>query len=448
MATVFRWIERMALRLRLFPADEWLGMRLFLSVTALLWVFVGCFVYYQGQREREFKIKLLTTQLLQLNEEMAIMAGRGDSLLRGTIETSEKNSHLRNLRVTVLDTLGHVLNDNMTSRAHKLPNHIQRPEIQQALREGTGFIVRRNSETMGEDYFYVASSFPSLGLVVRTALPYNVQLVHSLSADRGFIWFSVCVALVLTLVFYRQTRLLDQMVRRVQEQENARLKRQLTLNMSHELKTPVASIQGYVETILQNPDLDEAHLRQFLQRCHVQTLRLTNILRDINTLNRIDEAPEQMPCAFLDLRPLIEGVFRESQLAASQREMTLSLDLPPEIPLSGNEGLLYSVFRNLLDNSIAYAGIGTHVSLQCQGPSDGCWHFTFRDDGVGVPDAHLPHLFERFYRVDKGRSRRIGGTGLGLAIVKNAVLFHHGVIMARQVPTGGLEFVFTLRAME
>ena len=448
MDTVFRWIERAVLRRRLFPADEWLGMRLFLSVTVLLWVFVGCFVYYQGQREREFKVRLLTTQLLQLNEEMALMANRGDSLLRGTIETSEKNSHLRNLRVTVLDTLGHVLSDNMEPQADRLPNHLQRPEIQQALREGTGFLMRRNSETMGEDYFYVASSFPDQGMVVRTALPYNVQLIHSLSGDRGFVWFSVCVALVLTPVSYRQTRLLDQMVRRVQEQENARLKRQLTLNMSHELKTPVASIQGYVETILQNPDLDESHLRQFLQRCHVQTLRLTNILRDINTLNRIDEAPEQLPCACIDLRPLIENVFGESKLAAAQRQMTLSPDLPPEIPLMGNEGLLYSIFRNLLDNSIAYAGIGTRVSLQCQGPSEGCWHFTFSDNGVGVPADHLPHLFERFYRVDKGRSRRIGGTGLGLAIVKNAVLFHHGTIMVRQVSAGGLEFVFTLRALE
>ena len=141
-------------------------------------------------------------------------------------------------------------------------------------------------------------------------------------------------------------------------------------------------------------------------------------------------------------------MFGESKLAAAQRQMTLSPDLPPEIPLMGNEGLLYSIFRNLLDNSIAYAGIGTRVSLQCQGPSEGCWHFTFSDNGVGVPADHLPHLFERFYRVDKGRSRRIGGTGLGLAIVKNAVLFHHGTIMVRQVSAGGLEFVFTLRALE
>ena len=119
--------------------------------------------------------------------------------------------------------------------------------------------------------------------------------------------------------------------------------------------------------------------------------------------------------------------------------------LPDSMPVRGNQSLLYSIFRNLIDNAIAYAGEGTTVTLDaCEG-EDTTWHFTFCDNGVGVPGQHLPRLFERFYRVDKGRSRKMGGTGLGLAIVKNAVQFHGGAITVANRPEGGLRFDFSLR---
>ena len=115
--------------------------------------------------------------------------------------------------------------------------------------------------------------------------------------------------------------------------------------------------------------------------------------------------------------------------------------------VEGNQSLLYSVFRNLTDNAIAYAGEGTTITLSAK-DEDRFWHFTFSDNGIGVPAEHLPRLFERFYRVDKGRSRKMGGTGLGLAIVKNAVLLHGGTISVRNVPTGGLQFDFTLKKQQ
>lgn len=266
--------------------------------------------------------------------------------------------------------------------------------------------------------------------------------------DMGFLWISVYIALILTLVLFRQARILGRMINRLQEKENSKLKRQLSVNMSHELKTPVASIQGYIETILQNPEMDEAQRTQFLSRCHIQTQRLTSLLRDINTLNRMDEAPEQLEITNLDLNPLISGIMSDVQLALSQRRMDIKVEIPEEIPIMGNEGLLYSIFRNLLDNSIAYAGDGTTIRLACTGTRNGLWHFQYSDNGVGISDEHLPNIFNRFYRVDKGRSRRIGGTGLGLAIVKNAVLFHGGQISAHQSPVGGLCFDFSLRACQ
>jgi signal transduction histidine kinase len=117
--------------------------------------------------------------------------------------------------------------------------------------------------------------------------------------------------------------------------------------------------------------------------------------------------------------------------------------LPQDICIQGNWQLLYSIFRNLTDNAINYAGANTTIELSAEQEGSG-WHFTFSDNGAGIPENHLPRIFERFYRIDKSRSRAIGGTGLGLSIVKNAVLLHGGSITAQNNPQGGLCFNFTI----
>ena len=141
---------------------------------------------------------------------------------------------------------------------------------------------------------------------------------------------------------------------------------------------------------------------------------------------------------------LVGNIVKDTNLQLSGRKMTFDNRLPQGVVVRGNQSLLYSVFRNLTDNAIAYAGDGTTITLSAS-PEGDCWHFTFSDNGVGVPYEHLPRLFERFYRVDKGRSRKMGGTGLGLAIVKNSVLLHGGTITVNNNITGGLRFDFTLK---
>ena len=230
-----------------------------------------------------------------------------------------------------------------------------------------------------------------------------------------------------------------------QEEEQARLKRQLTQNIAHELKTPVSSIQGYLETIINNPNIPQENVRVFLERSYAQSNRLTFLLRDISVLTRMDEAPELVEKEQVNLSKIVENILNEVALGLEEKHITVVNKLPSEVILTGSSSLLYSIFRNLTDNAIAYAGNDIQITINCFREDEKFYYFSFSDTGVGVPEEHLNRLFERFYRVDKGRSRKLGGTGLGLAIVKNAVLFHGGTIFAKNMPKGGLEFVFTLK---
>lgn len=146
----------------------------------------------------------------------------------------------------------------------------------------------------------------------------------------------------------------------------------------------------------------------------------------------------------VDINAMVANIIKDTTLQMSERKMTFDNRLPQGVVVRGNQSLVYSVFRNLTDNAIAYAGEGTTITLSAS-IKGGFWGFTFSDNGVGVPYEHLPRLFERFYRVDKGRSRKMGGTGLGLAIVKNSILLHGGTITVDNNLTGGLRFDFTLR---
>lgn len=228
------------------------------------------------------------------------------------------------------------------------------------------------------------------------------------------------------------------------EEDKNRLKRQLTQNVAHELKTPVSSIQGYLETIVSDPDMDEEVKNHFIQRCFIQSQRLSSLLQDISTLNKLDDAPESYEREPINILTLFNTILSDVTQKLKEKNITVRTLIGPDVVVTGSHSLLYSIFRNLTDNAIAYAGEGVTVTVQVLSEDENYYTFSFADNGVGVAAEHLPHLFERFYRVDKGRSRKMGGTGLGLAIVKNAVLLHHGSISVRLAQTGGLEFIFSL----
>lgn len=462
-----------------------IGNKLYLTVLSIFLVFAVSFIIFQQQREKEYKIDTLNLRLQDYNQRMhetMAYAPRTEAALNQYVKTH----NLPSLRVTIIRQDGRVVFDNLRKDYAHFGNHASRKEVKDALNTGAGYVIDRNSSTLKGDFFYSATFFPEDSIVIRSALPYDSNLARSLQTDQHYIWFAFAAILILTIVLYRFTHRLGRNIAKLRlfarragrgesldtddllgfpddelgeiaeriikiyrqlektRKEQSILKHQLTQNIAHELKTPVASIQGYLETIIDNPNINEESRQVFLQRSFAQCQRLTSLLQDISTLNRMDDARDFVDFNQVDISAMVLNIQRETALQLEQKHMMFENLLPDGICIRGNQSLLYSVFRNLTDNAIAYAGEGTVITLSAKDDVT-CWSFTFNDNGVGVPDEHLARLFERFYRVDKGRSRKMGGTGLGLAIVKNAVLLHGGSIRVSNRTEGGLQFDFSLK---
>ena len=263
------------------------------------------------------------------------------------------------------------------------------------------------------------------------------------TSDWHMLLFSIVAMAILAILLNRYARRMDERISREQADKENQLRRELTQNIAHELKTPVASIKGYAETILEHPEIDAETRHQFVQRTHSQATRLTSLLEDLSTLNRMDYAAGMIAFEPVNVADIVADIIRETAPAMESKKMTVKHDnLPEKIIVQGNPSLIYSIFRNLVDNAINYAGEGSIITITAREEKKQ-WAFTLADNGVGISDEHLSRIFERFYRIDKGRSRALGGTGLGLAIVKNAVVLHGGTIKVQS--DGGLRFDFTLK---
>jgi two-component system OmpR family sensor kinase/two-component system phosphate regulon sensor histidine kinase PhoR len=229
-----------------------------------------------------------------------------------------------------------------------------------------------------------------------------------------------------------------------QQMKRSIMKQQITSNISHELKTPIATVKGYLETLLNNPDMDQKRQQYFISKAYSQSERLTQLVNDIALLNKIEESSELYPKGRIEVKRLVDEVSESFNDLILQKNVQIETNIDPKVIVNANYSLLFSVFRNLLENSLHYGGEGITIELSNYHEDNNFHYFSFADNGPGVAEEHLPRIFERFYRVDTGRSRKKGGTGLGLAIVKNAILSFKGEISARSHKGGGLEFIFSL----
>lgn len=536
-----------------------LQSRLLTSVLVLVILLAGCLVFYQYNREDRLRVISLQNELQSVNDRVYDLfdfkyGGIYNDSCRVYLEEMLDGYDGSELRVTVISLNdGAVLFDSSYDSTHVYETHLKRPEVIEAVNTGSGHDKRKSSVKPYLDYFYTATYHKGSDFVVRSAVPYNMNLAYSYSDDHRLMWFEIFLILIFVLIFYNvlqrmgasqfaKEKLLSHLrisqeglaifdrnrhlvlanklfksygdiisakhlsstddiihqpefynirmfiekndrsvsakepyfsdkiekdgrifsIRCVRFRDKSfeisindvtlsetqtQLKQQLTQNVAHEFKTPVCSIQGYLETILTNyPDkLNEEQLKHFLQRCYTQSNRLNNLVKDMSQLIEISGNSQYIEKETVNLSSIIKNLQQEIGNKIVEQHITVVNDLPEVLLINGNSSMLYSVFRNLFDNAISYAGSGCRITLSCYRSDSEFYYFSFSDNGVGIPEEHLNRIFERFYRVDKGRSRKLGGTGLGLAIVKNAVILHGGMISARKSDEGGVEFVFTLR---
>lgn len=466
--------------------------RLFLWLLGYSALLVGCFVVFQYHREKEFKIEKLNTRLQLINCHILSELNDGCDFSRIDLSCF---SPLEDVRVSIIADNGTVIFDN-TLDTIPSDNHLNREEIQQALLHNSGFTVRRHSESTGDYYFYSATKGDN-GYIVRTAVEYSVSLTTLLQADYKFLWVMGLISIIMCILGYFATRRVGVHIIRLnkfaanvekgtiisdtepfpndelgaisnnivrlyaklqqayadrdnehqaalhEQLEKERIKKQLTNNINHELKTPVASIKICLETLITQKNLTAEQHSLFLSRCLSNAERLQRLLTDVALITRMENGNSSISKEQVDLTEIIANVTDERQIIADSKGIVIQNNISKPLPISGNSTMLEAIFNNLTDNAIAYSG-GSLIKIALLHEDDSRIVIAFSDNGNGVPSEHLPRLFERFYRIDKGRSRAAGGTGLGLAIVKNAVMLHGGTIVAENLLRGGLNFTIVL----
>ena len=458
---------------------------------AFTWTILLSFIGFQYYREKQYKSEVLNAQLQVYNQQLI---GMVENKLPYADYISSHEPPFDELRVSIINLSGEVIYDNTLPHS-SLDNHSQRPEIAQALKDGSAYRIGRYSSSDGREYFYSATRGEQV--IVRTAIPYTASLRGLLKTDWNFLGILIAISIAMNILGYFVTRRLGRNIERLnrfaamaekgesfdeeeqfsndelgsisnhivklygqwqqtikdrdiaheaslrQEQEKIRIKRQLTNNINHELKTPVASIQVCLETLLSGINLSEEKRQELIERCYSHNERLRRLLGDVSLITRMEDGSQLISREPVNINGIIDEINDELEIMPEDERFTLHVDFDEQVVINGNLSLIASIFRNLTENALAYSG-GKNIYISLIENNDNYCRINFEDDGCGVGEDQLSRLFERFYRVDKGRSRQMGGTGLGLSIVKHAVQFHGGIITVDNRTSGGLKFDFTL----
>lgn len=228
------------------------------------------------------------------------------------------------------------------------------------------------------------------------------------------------------------------------QEQTKQLKKEMTGNIAHELRTPVANIRGYLETV-RDQDLTGDQREHFINQAFKQSVLLSNLINDMRVLSKIEEGGDTFKMEEVNISEQLRRLEEDFDDELKRNRIKMTWEIPEHTIILANQSLIYSIFRNLIENAVRYGGEGVSIQIKLYNQDEKFYYFSFYDTGKGLPDeSHLPRIFERFYRVNEGRTRDTGGTGLGLSIVKNAVLFHKGTILVKNKENAGLEFLFSL----
>lgn len=477
--------------------------RLFLPLATILCIVFGLIIYYQYKREADYRAQIFGSELEMIDNRI-LNAYDEDVNLRtflNFIQKFFKGSVFEGVRVSVyfdgqlqysLGTPIPIDNDGLSLRGYGLDNSPTEGSERKII---AGRTV--GSDEDGNRYLFSKTKSSDGRVTVRTAMPYSDNVHDAIDVDTT-VWLVIIGCLLTTLLvtyyftsilsrnvvllkdfayrattggrftgedkfprnelgeisreiikLYRERLKAMELIKKERKiainaiEEKVKITRQLTNNINHEIKTPVGIIRGYLESIIADPEMDTATRNRFLDRMLMNVERLTDLLNDVSTMTRLENGADMIAVEKIDMHDLVYLI--ESDLPANNLSGNLefSFDIPFECNVSGNYNLIQGMICGLIRNAALHSG-GTEIGLRMISENKRFYVFSFYDNGNGVSSEHIPHLFERFYRVDTGRSRKMGGTGLGLPIVKSTIISLGGTISVHNRSTGGLEFIFTL----
>lgn len=469
--------------------------QLFIPLVITLWVTIFGMAFWQFFNEQRYRQSQIREQLSLINARIVAAYERNTDItpfLSFVVDYYRENPLYDLLRVSLYQ-------DGQLVRCYGEP--IELSDEEEAREKGVTRTPGAETEPTADNkdkYFYYKATTTSDGrLTVYTVLPFDNDILSAAMPSLRYIWIIVGIAVAMTVLSFFSTRYFgrnikilrtiaeraatdpnfmppmdyphdelgdisrqithmynerSQAMQRQQRehviafnaiQEKARAKRQLTNNINHELRTPIGVIKGYLDTILDNPEMDEDSRNHFMRKAQEHVNRLVNLIADVSAITRLEEGGEMISTEEMDFHDCVYTIAHDLEESSMLGKMTFSYDVPLNCMIMGNYNLLSGMIINLAKNSAAYSK-GDHCELVIVDQDEKFYTFEFRDNGVGVGEEHIPHLFDRFYRVDSGRARKSGGTGLGLPIVQSTIQAHGGEIEVFNRPEGGLCFRFTL----
>ena len=406
-----------------------------------------------------------------------------ESDLEKTMKKLDSVMDGNNSRLTVIDLDGTVVADTQ-AQMDEMDNHLDREEIQDALEKGSGY-ARRRSDTLDEGMLYVAYRSKNADVILRAAVPYSgfqqylplffpasalsllvavvgsfivtTRLVSSITkplqdiakemlkvkGDYTELNFEHCQYPEINVIADTTMKMSKNVKDYLNQIEKERMIRQeFFSNASHELKTPITSIQGYAVLLESGMIQDEATKADFASRIKKEAVRMTGLINDILMISRLEAKEAEVTFSDVRVSVLLEEIIDSLKPQAAEAQVFVHVDCQP-LMIHANLQQMRELLTNLISNAIKYNRPGGQVWINIR-ETDGQMVIRVKDNGVGIPSDSLDRIFERFYRVDKGRSRKQGGTGLGLSIVKHIVNFYHGTIHVSSEPDMGSEFTVFL----
>ncbi len=465
-----------------------LHWRLFIPLVGLLWLIVGIAFSYFIIHEKQRLKDTLENRLLNVNSTVIEAYENGADLQKTVdfIKLFTGQTTLDPLRITVYDNNGVMVADNIETTIRIFDENGELIPEFKSLWNNTGSIHVHDMALEDNKFMVCSKTSPDGRIHSFAALPYSEEVTRFFGTD-PMIWFVVLgLGIFSSLLVYLSSKAVCRNVYALRdfadaiasnrlpdnveswnfskdelgdvsrkllllyrdklhaEHEKIHHERQISMNISHELNTPISIIKGYLDTILSTPDMSQDVRNRFLMQAQQGTDRLIGLISDVNTLMRLEEKGGTLQChaiRFNDIAVKLAEYINHDNIIG---DMKFEHNIPDTCVVMGHGSLLLNAMLNLTYNAAKHSG-GNRIVLSWISEENGREVFSFADNGVGVGEEHLERLFDMFYRVDSGRSRKKGGNGLGLPLVSKIITAMGGTIKARNVPTGGLEFIFSLR---